>query len=175
MTERADAYADAIITIARREDALDAVDDELLQIAHTMGQNRELHEVLTNRQYPAARRLDVVDKVLEAAHPITRATMAMLIVANRVGDLETIAQRVSERAAEERERALAEVYVAVPLDQDRRERLREALEEATGKSLELKVFVDPAVLGGVRAKVGPTLIDGSVARRLEDIRSRLDS
>ncbi len=175
MTDRTNAYADAILEIARGEDALDEVDDELLQISHAMSDNRDLHEALTNRQYPAARRLQVVDEVLEAAHPTTRAAMALLIVSNRVSDLDNIAQRVAERAAEERQRALAEVYVAVPLNQERRDRLREALEEATGKALELKVFVDPAVVGGVRAKVGNTVIDGSVARRLEDVRARLDS
>ncbi|HEX2026874.1 MAG TPA: ATP synthase F1 subunit delta [Nitriliruptorales bacterium] len=172
--DRVGAYADAIFEVARGERAVDAVDDELLQVARAVRDNRELHDAMTNHEFPVGRRLDALDRILEAAHPTTRAAMALLVTSGRVRELEEIARRVAERAAAERQRELAEVYVAVPLDEDRRERLRQALEEATGKDLELKVFVDPGVIGGVRAMVGDTVIDGTLARRLEEVRARLD-
>ena len=100
---------------------------------------------------------------------------AMVIAANRAGDLDTIATDVSRHASEARERELAEVYVAAPLDDARREQLREALERATGKKLDLKVFVDESIVGGVRAKIGDTVIDGSLARRLDEVRTRIGS
>ncbi|MDP9022159.1 MAG: ATP synthase F1 subunit delta [Actinomycetota bacterium] len=172
-TDRVSRYAEAILQVARGEGALDAVDDELLRIARAIRDNRELHDALTDQQLPAGRRLEVIDRILQAAHPATRTAMALLVTAGRVRDLGEIARRVAERAAAERQRELAEVYVAVPLDQDRRDRLRQALEGITGKDLELKVFVDPAVVGGVRATIGDTVIDGSVARRLDEVRGRL--
>lgn len=173
MSERAEAYADAIVGIARGEDALDTVDDELLRLARTVGENRELHELLTDRQHPVGRRLEALDEVLQAAHPATRSAVALLVSSGRVRELDRIARLVAERSAAERRRELAEVYVATPLDEERRDRLRRALEQVTGKDLELKVFVDPDVVGGVRTKIGDEVIDGTVARRLQQIKARL--
>ena len=57
---------------------------------------------------------------------------------------------------------MAEVRSAVPLTEDQRTRLAAALNKATGKDLEVKVIVDPTVLGGVLAQIGDTVIDGTV-------------
>lgn len=173
MNKRSQAYADAIVGIARGEDALEVVDDELLQVARAVAGNRELYDALTDAQLPVTQRLEIVDRVLEAAHPATRTAVALLVSSGRARDIEEIARAVAERSAEERQRGVAEVQVAVQLSKKQREQLRKALEAATGKQLELKVFVDPSVIGGVRAKVGDTVIDGSVARRLDDIKASL--
>jgi F-type H+-transporting ATPase subunit delta len=76
-------------------------------------------------------------------------------------------------AAERRQAVVAEVRSAVSLDRDHRDRLAAALGKATGKRVELKVVVDPSVVGGVVARVGDQVIDGSVRRRLELARERL--
>ena len=176
MSERTQAYAQAIVALANGEGALDSVEDELLQIAKAVDSNNDLREKLVDIHLPVAQRLAFVESdVLQAAHPATRAALAMIITANRAGDIDQIATEVSRHAAEARERELAEIYVAAPIDDRRREELREALERATGKKLDIKVFVDPTVVGGVRAKVGDTVIDGSLARRLSEVRTRLGS
>ena len=68
---------------------------------------------------------------------------------------------------------VAEVRSAVPLSADQESRLKAALANATGKQLNLKVVVDPSVLGGLVATVGDTVIDGSVRTRLDNVKSRL--
>lgn len=166
-------YAEAIVALARAEDALDTVEDELLAVARAVDDSAELRERLADTTLPVGRRLAFVESdALTAAHPSTRTALATIITAGRAADLTPIATAVAEAAAAERERELAEIHVAVPLDDDRREQLHRALEDATGKRLELKVFVDEDLVGGVRAKIGDTVIDGSVARRLEDARTR---
>ena len=67
--------------------------------------------------------------------------------------------------------AVAEVRSAVPLTDDQRDRLAAALGQATGKQVEVKVIVDPTVLGGIVTQVGDTVIDGSVRHRLDQLRS----
>ena len=62
---------------------------------------------------------------------------------------------------------------AVPLTDDQRTRLADALGKATGKSIEVKAIVDPSVLGGVVAQIGDTVIDGSVRSRLEQLREAI--
>ncbi len=174
MSERTQAYAEAIVALATGEDALDTVEDELLAVARAVDGNAELREKLTDIHLPVAKRLAFVEsQALAGANPATRSALAMLIAAGRMGEISEIAHVVAEQAASARERELAEVYVAVDLDETKREELREALERATGKQLEMKVFVDERVVGGVRAKIGDTVIDGSLARRLDDIRARM--
>jgi F-type H+-transporting ATPase subunit delta len=68
---------------------------------------------------------------------------------------------------------VAEVRVAVPLDATRRGRLEKALARATDLEVELKVLVDPAVIGGVVARVGDQVFDGTIRRRLDLARERL--
>jgi F-type H+-transporting ATPase subunit delta len=174
MSDRTNGYAQAVVALATAEGALDAVEDELLQIARAVDANDALREKLVDIHLPVGNRLAFVEsEVLSAASPATRAAVAMVIAAGRAGDLAEIAQEVSRRAAEERQRELAEVTVAVPLDDATREQLRAALERTTGKKLELKVFVDQDVVGGVRARIGDTVIDGSVSKRLGDIKTRV--
>lgn len=174
MTERASGYAQAIVTLATSEGALDVVEDELLEIARSVDDNDELRETLTDSNLPVQRRLGFVDsEVLQTANPATRSAVAMIVAGGRAGDVSAIAHEVARLAAASRDRELAEVIVAVPLQDSQRDALQAALEEATGKQLDLKVFVDPSVVGGVRAKIGDTVIDGSVARRLDDVRTRV--
>ena len=62
---------------------------------------------------------------------------------------------------------------AVELTDEQRRRLADAIEKATGKSVEVKVIVDPSVLGGLITTVGDTVIDGSVRTRLEQLKNTL--
>jgi F-type H+-transporting ATPase subunit delta len=173
-TQRTGRYADAVVAIASGEGGLDAVEDELLTVARAIDANEQLRQQLTDRHLPVGNRLTLLESsVLSAAHPATRAALAMLIAADRVGELTDIANEVAQRAATSREEEFAEVFVAVPLDDTRKAALKAALERATGRTLDLKFIVDDSVVGGVRARVGDTVIDGSLLRRLTDLRSRV--
>ena len=99
--------------------------------------------------------------------------MSFVVGAGRSRDLPAIIDALVRKAAEERAEAVAEVRSAVPLTQDQRQRLAEALSRATGKRVSVKVVVDPSVLGGVVAQVGDTVIDGSVRHRLEVLKESL--
>lgn len=174
MEARTSAYAEAIVVLATGEGALEVVESELLTVARAIDTNNELRERLVDLQLPVNQRLKFVESTaLAAAHPVTRAALAMVIAGDRAGDLGAIAQAVAASAASARDRELAEVYVATELDEATRQQLQQALERVTGKSLEVKVFVDPSVVGGVRARIGDTVIDGSIAKRLDDVRTRI--
>jgi F-type H+-transporting ATPase subunit delta len=67
------------------------------------------------------------------------------------------------------------VRSAIPLEDETVERLRSALAKATGKQVEVKVVVDPTVVGGIVARVGDTVIDGSIARRVESLRQAVNT
>lgn len=170
------AFADAIVALADGADSLDVVDTELTTVARAVDASPELYERLVDLQLPPSQRLKFVESdALTTASPLTRAALAMVIAGEGAGDIGEIATKVSEAASAKRAREVAEVTVAAPLDDAAREKLRTALERATGKSLDLKVNVDESVVGGVRARIGDTVIDGSIAARLAAVRTALSA
>jgi F-type H+-transporting ATPase subunit delta len=167
-------YAQALFSVAEAEDVLDEVSDELFRFARTLQGQSELRQALTDPQLPPERKRAVLQDLLgDKANPHTVNLLEFIVEQGRARELEAIVDELVELAAERRQHAVAEVRTAVPLDQARRERLAEALSKATGKTVELKVLVDPSIVGGVVARVGDQVIDGSIRRRLELARERL--
>jgi len=99
--------------------------------------------------------------------------VSLVVAGGRSRDLPAIIDRLVQRAASSKDEQVAEVRSAVALTSDQQDRLRAALANATGRNVNLKVVVDPAVLGGIVATVGDTVIDGTVRSRLDQLKSRL--
>lgn len=167
-------YAEALFSVAAAEDVLDTVEEELFRFARSLEREQRLREALTDPALPAQRKRAVLQDLLgERANPHTVNLLAFIVEQGRARDLPAIVDELVALAAERRQAAVAEVRTAVPLDPEHRERLAEVLGRATGKRVELKVVVDPTVVGGVVARVGDQVIDGSIRRRLELARERL--
>jgi F-type H+-transporting ATPase subunit delta len=167
-------YAQALFSVAEAEGVLDTVEDELFRFARTLERQGDLREALTDPVLPAERKRAVLEDILgERANPHTVGLLGFLVEQGRARELGNIVDELVALAAERRKAAVAEVRTAVRLDATRRKRLVEALERATGKRIELKAVVDPSVVGGVVARVGDQVIDGSIRRRLELARERL--
>jgi F-type H+-transporting ATPase subunit delta len=173
-SSRIEAYARALLEVARAEGHLAEVEDELFRFARTFDGSDDLRMALSNPSLPAERRVAVVEDLLGAKALQTSVALAEFVVsAGRAGDLPEIVDRFVELAAAERRKAVAEVRSAVALTDDQVERLRAALTKATGKDVEVKVVIDPSVLGGVVARVGDVVIDGSVRHRLEQLKEQI--
>ncbi len=170
--DRSLAYASALFSVARSEGNLAEVEDELFRFARILESNDELRTTLTDAALPVSRRQQVVEDLLGGqANPVTVALGSMVVGAGRSRDLVEIIDELVRISASEANKELAEVRSAVPLTDDQRTRLAEALGQATGKTIELKVVIDPSVLGGLVAQVGDTVIDGSVRSRLEQLKT----
>jgi F-type H+-transporting ATPase subunit delta len=167
-------YAQALLAIAQAEGVLDRVEDELYAFARSVEGHADLREALTDELLPSERKRAVIDDLLGArAHPLTATLVGFLVEAGQARRIGPIAEEVAREAAHRSERTLAEVQVAVPLTDAQRTRLEAALTKATGHPVELKVVVDPSVIGGVVARVGDEVFDGSVASRLAEARQYL--
>ena len=167
-------YAQALFSIAEAEDALEAVEEELFRFARTVETERELRESLTDPALPVERKKAVLGDILgERAGPHTVSILGFLVEQGKARELTAIVDELVALAAARRRAAVAEVRSAVELSEKHKEDLAAALERATGKKVELRVIVDPSVIGGVVARVGDQVIDGSIRRRLELARERL--
>jgi len=172
--QRIDGYARAMFEVARAEGTLDEVEDELFRFARSFESNDTLRSALTDEQIPAARRQSIVEDLLGGrATSTTTQLLSMVVGAGRGRDLPAIVDRLVARASSAKQLEVAEVRTAVPLTADQETRLAAAITNATGKQINLKVIVDPSVLGGIVATVGDTVIDGSVRSRIDQLKSRL--
>jgi F-type H+-transporting ATPase subunit delta len=170
--DRTLAYAQALFSVAATEGNLAEVEDELFRFARTLEANDELRTTLTDAALAVSRRQQIVEDLLGGkANPVTVALASMVVGTGRSRDLVAIIDELVRLSATEANKELAEVRSAVPLTDDQQARLAEALGKATGKTLEVKVVVDPSVLGGLVAQVGDTVIDGSVRTRLEQLKT----
>jgi F-type H+-transporting ATPase subunit delta len=174
MTDRIESWAQALLEIAQAEDHLSEVEDELFRFARIIEGNDELRMALSNPGQPAERRAAIVDDLLEnRSLQMTRAMAAFIVGAGRGHDLPAIVARFVELAAQSREHEVAEVRSAVPLDDAQVQKLAQALGRATHKNIEVRVVVDPDLLGGIVATIGDTVIDGTVRHRLEQLKETL--
>jgi F-type H+-transporting ATPase subunit delta len=174
MSDRIEGYARALFEIARAEGTIDEVEDELFRLARTLESNDALRNALTDEMIPVARREGIVEDLLgDKATRTTVQLVSMVVAGGRGRDLPAIIDKLVQRASGAKQLEVAEVRSAVPLSADQESRLKAALANATGKQLNLKVVVDPSVLGGLVATVGDTVIDGSVRTRLDNVKSRL--
>ena len=167
-------YAQALLSVAAAEGALQRVQDELYAFAKSVERHADLREALTDAALPPERKTAVIDELLGArAHPLTATLVGFLVDAGQARRIGPIAEELAREAANRSERTLAEVRTAVPLTEGQRARLADALTKATGHPVELKADVDPSVVGGVIARVGDEVFDGSVASRLTEARQYL--
>ena len=167
-------YAEALFAVAQAEGTLETVGEELYRFAKTVEGEGRLREALTDPSLPADRKNSVIQEILgQRANRHTVSLLKFVVEQGRARDLPEITQMFAEMAAGRHNRVLAEVRTALPLDEQRRARLAEALAKATGREVELKVLVDPAVIGGVVARVGDQVFDGSIRRKLELARHQL--
>jgi F-type H+-transporting ATPase subunit delta len=172
--ERVDGYATGVLEDIDNRDALGGVEDELFRFLRIVGGSEPLMAALSDRDLPPSIRKGLVVDLLQGRASSTSVRLAAY--ATQVGrprDYEALLSHLVDRVAAESNRRLAEVRVPIELDDDRRQQLAEALRRVTGHPVDVRVTVDPTVLGGFVATVGDTVVDGSTRHRLELLKERL--
>ena len=173
--EQITGYAAALFEVARAEGALGVVEEELFHLSHVLGTSDALRSTLTDAAIPAEKRQEIVTDLMGTgkATAITTSLVSFIVGAGHARDLPAIISSLVERAAADRKHAVAEVRSAIPLSEDQRARLASALSKNLGKQVEVKVHVDPSVLGGLSARVGDVVIDGTVRHRLDQLKETI--
>ncbi|MGH3277333.1 MAG: F0F1 ATP synthase subunit delta [Streptosporangiaceae bacterium] len=167
----------AVLTVvieADRAGRLDDLEDDLFRFGRVLGTEAELRAALGNPFAPADAKRALVDSLLAGrASPQTVELVTQAALAPRGRSLDRTLEEYARLAAEQRERLVAEVRVAIELSAARRSRLAAALRGAYGHDVHLNVVLDPQVMGGMIIRVAGEQIDGSVASRLAEARRGL--
>ncbi len=166
--------ATAALTAAEGEGKLDEVEDELFRFARLLEREPALRAALTDPGLPTDRKSALLADLLGGrAQPASARLIEIAVTRPRGRSLEAALEDLVELAAGRRQRYVAQVRVARPLAEDQAERLAASLGRIYGREVALQVDVDASVLGGIEARVGDEIIDGTVQRNLSNVRRSL--
>jgi F-type H+-transporting ATPase subunit delta len=179
MASRASArrYARALFDVVSKSGDVDSALSELKALGAAISGHADLQRALTSPGVPPGAKLNVMRDVI-ALQPVSRvvARLLTLVVENDdVDEIDEIVEAFEQRVLDLHQVVRAEITSAVPLSDDKLRAIEASLADASGARVVITPRVDPAILGGVVAKVGSRVYDGSVARHLARIRTRLVS
>jgi F-type H+-transporting ATPase subunit delta len=168
-------YATALADIALEQSAADPVRKQLADFGAAYAESAELRNVLAN---PAVERMGkhgVVEKLAArlGASRIVRNFLFVVVDNQRTHLLPEILQSFEEVIRQRQGVAEAEVTSAAELTAPQKTQLQQTLEHLTGRKIQAKYSLDPALLGGAVVRIGDTIYDGSVRNRLNQMRARL--
>jgi F-type H+-transporting ATPase subunit delta len=177
VTERtlARRYAQALFDVVGPSDDLDRAAGDLAALAALVAGHADLRRVFEAPGVPAERKRAVASALVEKAgfvEPVGRL-VDLLADRDRLALIGGVARAFADRVMQSRRVIPAEIVTAVPLEDRRRRLLAEALSRATGGTVTVTERVDPSIIGGVVARVGSVVFDGSVTKQIERMRDRL--
>ena len=167
-------YAEALFQVARAEETLDRVEEELTRVNKSLDSNAELREFLSNPQISSEGKKSSLFQIFGGkVSPITLHWINMVVDQGRQRRLPAIIEAFFTLAQDAREKVTAEVITSVPLSEDQTNRLAQELSKITRKRVFLKPMVDESILGGVIVKIENKVIDGSIKHRLQEIKNEM--
>jgi F-type H+-transporting ATPase subunit delta len=166
-------YAGAIFDIALKQNTVERTLEDVQEIAKLFSK-RTLAYLLKEPKLPAQRKESALRQALASRVLPTSLNLALLVVQrDLVEAMPNIARELAQLVLDYKNQAVAEVTTAAPMDEQQLNGVRQALERNTGKSILMHTKVQPEILGGVIARVGDQVIDGSIRHRLAALKQQL--
>jgi F-type H+-transporting ATPase subunit delta len=167
------ASVSAFVAAADAQGHLDDLEDNLFRFSRVVEAHPELREVLSEQSASLEGKQKLVQALVDDKVSGPTERLLSQAVAGRRRNLTTTLAMYQKVAAERRDRLVATVWVAAPLDEQRKERLAAALSAQYSHDVHLNVIVEPEVLGGVRVAIGDDVIDSTIENRLVQAHRRL--
>jgi F-type H+-transporting ATPase subunit delta len=170
MEEIAQVYARSLFQVARDQDKLDGLREQLGQVADALEEHRELQTFFFSPYFSTEEKQEALARVIEGGDPVLMNFLKLLIENHRMPVIFRIRHQY-ERLWEEENRTLpVEITSAVELDEQTTESLGRTIGERAGRRVTLSARVDPDIIGGIVLRVGNSILDASIRNRLEQLR-----
>jgi F-type H+-transporting ATPase subunit delta len=169
-------YARALLEMGVQESGdLQQIHDQLAAFVDLLKAYPALEKVLLNPAVPVPRKRAAVAELTARAQttPMVTRLLALLAERDRLVLLPDLLESYRDRLLAHRHIVRAEVTTTTSLGADRARAIERSLTEVTGQTVMLETKVDPGIVGGVVARIGSTVYDGSVTRQLERMKQRL--
>jgi len=170
MEELAQVYARSLFEVAREQDKLDELREQVGQFADALDEHRDLAVFFFSPYFSTEEKLQALGRVLDGADPILLNFLSVLIENHRMPVIFRARQEY-ERLWDEENRTLpVEITSAIALDEATTESLGKTIGERARRKVTLAARVDPDILGGIVVRVGNSILDASIRNRLEQLR-----
>lgn len=169
-------YARALLDVVVSTSAdPDKIQQNLADVTALTAEHADLRRAFTDARVPASARTALVEAIAArvGVEPYVARLLSMLASRGRLVLVPEIATAYGERLLAHRRIVRAEVTAAAPLTPERQDALRRSLSQVTGKDVQIEVGVDPALIGGIVARIGSTVYDGSIRTQLHKVRQQL--
>jgi F-type H+-transporting ATPase subunit delta len=166
-------YARALFEVAQEAGRLEQIAADLAALAGAVEEIPELRAFLRNPEVEPAAKGAVLEEISTDADELVHNFLHVVADKGRASELPEMSSELEALVAREQNRLTLELTTAYELSDDEADSIVEAIEKASGRTVEATRRVDPSLIGGVVLKVGSFLADGSVRGRLERLRQEL--
>jgi F-type H+-transporting ATPase subunit delta len=175
MEEIAQVYARSLFEVAKEQDKLDVVKEQLGQFAEALNDNQELATFFFAPYFSTAEKEDGLGKLLDGVDPVVENFLKLMIENHRVPAVFRVRREFEVLYEQENKLLPVTITSAVALDEATVKSIGDAIGKQTGQQVELTADVDPDVLGGLIVRVGNSILDASIRNRLENLRRSVAS
>jgi F-type H+-transporting ATPase subunit delta len=171
----ANRYARALADVITERRETNEVVAELNRFARLMAEHSQLRDVFASPVLAVERKRAVLDELLSRMNlrQTTGNFLQLLLSNSRLHDLDQMLSALSSELDVRTNIVSAEVITAREISEQEQARLRDKLKAATGKDVRLQFRADPAIIGGVIARIGSLVYDGSIKSQLAQMKQRL--
>jgi F-type H+-transporting ATPase subunit delta len=171
---KSDFYARSLFNLARAENAVDRVEDEMGQLKSEILNNLELKKYLTDSSIPAPEKIKSMLGILgEDASDAVKAAISTLIIMNVLESIEQIYRDYVALANQLKKQVSIEVISAVELDSDTIDTIKKDVDDKTDLDVRIKNIIDRDIIGGIVIKIGDRIIDLSLKNKIDDLKTKL--
>ena len=167
-------YTDAVFSIAREKGSFDRWQRDL-DVLSGLLKDTAASNVLDSPKVSRAQKLSLLHTAFDGAQPEAMNLATLLLDRGRLAIAPEMAELFRELALYELGIVVAQVTTAMPIDKAAEAAIKQQLSKLAGKQVEIRAEVDPSIIGGVVARIGDQLIDGSVSNQLRRLRNRLEA
>jgi len=165
-------YAQAVFGLAREKGNYDAWLSDLARL-DALVRDQQAAYYLSSPNVSQTEKLNVLDSSLADSQPEVRNLARLLLQRGRLDSVPDLVERFQAMVLDAQGIAIADVTTAEPLDDQGQAIVRDRLSRIVGRDVQLRLKTDPAIIGGIVARIGDQLIDGSVLNQLRRLRARL--
>lgn len=167
-------YAQAVFNIARAEDMVDQVEDELGQLKDEITSNLELKKNLTDPSIENYEKIKVMLEILgDDGSKAIKSFAAMMVILDTIDSFEQTYKDFVELANQLKRQVSIEVISVIKLDKKILNEIKENVDKKTGLDVRIKNVLDKNIIGGLVIKIGDKVIDLSIKDKLEDLKNKL--
>lgn len=168
-------YATALFELAREENTLPAVEQDVLSLNGALNENPILQDLIGSPLYS---RQDQTNAIMAVAarmglSPFMISTLGLMAEKRRLFVLPHLLDRMEQLIAHHRNELTAEVVSAAPLTEAQMGRLEQTLRDAAGQTVKIRTSVDESLIGGLVVRLGSLMVDNTIASRLARLQNAM--